>query len=342
MATTAMAQEYQVFDLGTLGGAESRAWDLNASAQVAGTSLNADEIHRGFLYTDGVMTALQTPRATMSSALAINDAGHVAGRANGVGGSGPAIYKDGDFQFLGSLNDEGTSGHTRGLSNTGLAAGWSVNENGWREAYFWDGKMQGLGTFGGRRSESYDLNDLGHVVGFAEDVDDDARGFIWTGDELVDLGTLGGSETYAHAINNSGLVVGESRNEDNEYRGFLWMDGVMEGIPTLGGDSSALVDVNEAGMAVGISKNEDDDNRAIIYDPDLGLIDLNTLVDSDLVLVEAWGINDAGAVVGLAITPEGHERAFLAIPAPATLLIFTPMLVRRRRHTPIVLTPQST
>src|SRR4051812_3228035 len=48
--------EYQVVDLGTLGGPSSSAADVNASKEVVGTSTTADGSSHAFLWHDGVMS----------------------------------------------------------------------------------------------------------------------------------------------------------------------------------------------------------------------------------------------------------------------------------------------
>ena len=74
-----------------------------------------------------------------------------------------------------------------------------------------------LPGLGGASSHAYDINDHGHVVGWALDPDDDRRPFIWTdADGTVDLGV-------AEAVTNSGWVVGMSRDPDGYELAVVWI-----------------------------------------------------------------------------------------------------------------------
>ena len=70
-------------DLGTLGGATSQADDINDIGQIVGTSLDATGRTRAFIFTDGVMTPLDTLvlrssfKGTLEEAVSINSAGQI-------------------------------------------------------------------------------------------------------------------------------------------------------------------------------------------------------------------------------------------------------------------------
>jgi probable HAF family extracellular repeat protein len=68
-------------DLGTLGGAESRAHGINDRGEVVGESQTASGETHAFLWRDGVMTDIGTmfENPDQSYAVAINDAGQIAG-----------------------------------------------------------------------------------------------------------------------------------------------------------------------------------------------------------------------------------------------------------------------
>ena len=77
---TANASNPVIIDLGTLGGTDSYAVDINDSGQVVGYShpAGSGEYH-AFLCATGVMTDLGTLGGNSSSASAINDHGQVVG-----------------------------------------------------------------------------------------------------------------------------------------------------------------------------------------------------------------------------------------------------------------------
>src|SRR4051812_30684197 len=78
-----LAQQYEVVDLGTLGGASSQAYGINQSGKVVGAAAVASGALHAFLYSNGSMTDLGTlGGGTSSIAKAINDSGVVVGVAN--------------------------------------------------------------------------------------------------------------------------------------------------------------------------------------------------------------------------------------------------------------------
>jgi probable HAF family extracellular repeat protein len=81
-------------DLGTLGGTNSSALDINDSGQVVGSSYNSSGQTHAFLYQNGAMTDLGTLGGTNSSAYAINDSGQVVGQASTSSGEQHAFIYD--------------------------------------------------------------------------------------------------------------------------------------------------------------------------------------------------------------------------------------------------------
>ncbi len=110
--------------------------------------------------------------------------------------------------------------------------------------------------------------------------------------EVIDLGTLGGNNSYATGINDSGEVVGGSAG-----RAFLYTDGTIQDI-----GPGRPTDINNAGEVVINSEG-----NAFLYSEGT-LKNLGTLGGSGS---SAFGINNAGKVVGWSYTKDGLARAFL-------------------------------
>ncbi len=129
-------------DLGTLGGKESVATDINNHEHVVGySSTYRDETH-AFLFMQGRMLDLGTLGGTESRANSINDRGQVVGSSSVAGSNQPHafLYKDGSITDLGSLD----SGESTALDIN--QSGYIVGKSGSRGFLYRDGKMLDLQT----------------------------------------------------------------------------------------------------------------------------------------------------------------------------------------------------
>ncbi len=311
----ASAQTWTVIDLG-LGKGE----DINANGQVVG-----DSAGRGWLWTDGVRTDIGSLDGTSHGwcvAFAINDLGQI------VGESRDALYRlrgflweDGVMTDLGVLS--GTTSRAFEINNIGQVVGRSDCDPSGNHAYLWQGGvMTDLGTLDGSgASKANDINESGQAVGWAGAPSvPDFRAVLWEDGVITDLGTLGSTKSEAFEITESGIVVGYSYTAADERHAFLWQDGVMTDLGTLPGASDSRAwNLNESGQVVG-----DSGGRAFMWQGG-AMIDLNDLIDPNTgwVLEVAYGINDAGQIVGGGTRMGGSSRAFLLNPPPIYALTIT-------------------
>jgi len=181
------------------------------------------------------------------------------------------------------------------------------------------------------------INDNGQVVGSTGSCADTPlvplvagpHAVLWQNGTATDLGGLGGTKiNVAAAINNRGEVVGAADLPSEipgfpgvQIHSFLWTkDDGMRDLGTLDGDFSSLAagtdGINNHGQVVGSSCDSSGNCRAYLWQDNV-MMDLNTLIptDSPLQLLQAWGINDAGEIAGLALVKStGEAHAFLATP----------------------------
>jgi len=313
----------QKFDLGTLGGPNSSvAWPVkNNNGLISGIAetANLDPLgetwscrfffprrtrHQclGFVWQDGVMTALPTLGGNNGYAAGANNRGQVAGWAETtfhdptcnppqVLQFEPVVYgpKNGQIQPLPTLFGD-PDGAATAINDRGQVVGISgicanaVGGLSAKHALLWnDGVPTDLGSLGGSAWHTpAAINNLGQVVGFS-DLPGDNNGknlnfhaFLWTKEiGMQDLGTLPGDTiSEGLGINDEGQVVGESCADAtfSVCRAFLWQNGVMT--------------------------------------------DLNTLVPpGSLSLIFANDINSSGEITGGAFNPAtGDAPAFLAVP----------------------------
>jgi probable HAF family extracellular repeat protein len=280
-------------DIGTLGGDQSIAWDINNSGKVVGLSYtgqldpNGNSLFHAFIRNNNAGMIDITPYAKDTTrSEAINDQNQIIVSQ----GNQAFVFNNGIESNLCTSLSRGCFAYD--INNSGLIVGYSevtlrqicqlVDENTTacfdvtaRRAHLWDnGNIKNLGTIGDATeefnwSQAVAINDNGQIVG-----DANHKCVLWNQDgTITDLGASG-SDCVAKGINNKGWVVGSvSTNTPNpESRAFLWR------------------------------KNQ-------------GVEDLNNLIrpNSGWVLNSANSINDAGYITGDGIV-NGKNRAFLLIP----------------------------
>ena len=265
-------------DLGTLGGPGSEGFDINASGDVCGSTV--DGTPRAFLYTGGVMRDIGTLGGFGSVALGINDAGLITGQADRpVGMRHAFLYSNGEMADLGTLGGEFSTG--RKINNSGAIVGGAETESGNTHAFLYSaGVMRDLGTLGGSLSEGAAINASGWVTGVATATT--AAGapfhaFLYDGERMLNLGTLSGGFSIGEGINAMGWVVGNAQvivAGSPVNHGFAY-DGSMH-------DLNDLLDASAAGWQV----------------------------------QEAGDINDAGQIAATAFHSGVGERAVLLVPVP--------------------------
>jgi probable HAF family extracellular repeat protein len=265
----------QMTSLGTLGGTSGIGNGINASAQVAGYSTRADGTYHAFTTINGTLTDIGDLGGGSAVAYGINDAGQVVGSAVTADGSNhPFLYSNGQ------MTDLGTLGSPSGTD-------------------FWN-SAQGV-------------NEAGVVVGTSYTASGNFRGFIWSNGKMTPLGTLGGQWSEGYAINNKGQTTGIAYTKGNlEAHAFLQSGNKVTDLGSLAGPLFASwgFAINDSGVVVG-QADFPDNYHAFVYSGGR-MKDLNKLIPagSGWMLQEAYGINNAGQIVGTGMH-NGQEHGFL-------------------------------
>jgi len=324
--------KYNAVDLGLLPGeSTSLAYDVNDDGVVVGAWFDTgDGQYHGFYY-DGMKHDLGPGRAT-----AINSAGEVAGYEIGAWRIDLQTMARTDLGTLG-----GPSCITLGINELGQVVGMSEMLSGPAHAFLSTATATGLidlGQLGYGYTKAYAVNSAGLVVGEAlVGSAADAWAVPFTYDSVGNpvMQQLSGSYVSgsAWAVNEAGHVAGwRSFNDDTWGKAFIHDGVTMNILPAMIGKAHAIpTAINESGEAVGYAFGEwvntdccgmmwsNSIHRAFVYQGNT-MDNLNDYIHagSGWLLLEAYGINESGWIVGRG-TKDSASRAFLLVPADPTV-----------------------
>jgi len=320
----AMLHDGMMHDLGTLGGTYSYGRRNNDTGQVTGISYTTGdaEIH-AFLWTpeapngnSGTMYDLGTLDGGLSYGYGINESGDVVGAAYTADNALHAFLYT-ECNGMVDLNTLVTA-----QSGWELANAVAINDAGQITGWGWiEGQQHAFRLTPVPEPTTIAMLALGGVAVAAcrrrrstmmlcllcsLSVSTSTQAARYSVAPLGHLGEFGPGSTTALDINNSGQVVGESFGQ-----AFLYDDGVMYGLV----DASRAYAINNSGQVAGwYYPAGAEDQRAFLWTPTTlnghtgTLQDLGTLGGSTS---RAFGINDAGHVVGESFTARGEVHGFL-------------------------------
>lgn len=303
VASASAAPEYNMIDLGTLGGRSSTPTDINDAGQVVGYADTRSGQSHAFFWNNGTMTDLGTLGGSYSYAAAINSNGQVAGESATLGGAVHAfLWDNGIMTDLGTLGGQNSA--ATGLNDRGQVVGWSNTIDGEVHVFLWDnGTMTDLGTLGGSESRACCINASGQVAGHSSIIpgSNTTVATLWSNGINTNIGALIPRQTSSDvsAINNIGQVVGTAYlNAIIANHAFFYNGSIATDLGTLGGNDSEATDINAAGQVAGTSRTTNGTFRGFLWSGGL-MNDLGVLSNTyNRAQSYACCINDAGQVAG--------------------------------------------
>ena len=331
-AAQSPATSYRIESVGVLDGDDSSfAFAISPRGWVTGMSRDATSgANQAFIYRDGEIRGRSADSGS-SIGWSINKSVQITGFVSLDATTSVAARWDGtDYIPLPTLG--GTSAQAFGINDDGVVVGGSqVEIDGPYQACSWaEGAVTPLASLGGASLASA-INNTGEIVGSAsKDANPAAPGShaaLWQSDELIDLGTIAGPTSLGRSINGRGQIVGHTTTSDDGLFGLdgthalLWEAGEMTDLGALpGANTSFGWDINASGLIAGTSANPNPPadgsaaNLAVIWSEG-NILDHNSLLTGGRGwnLTSAYGINDAGQIVGIGLL-DGLQRGFVLTP----------------------------
>ncbi|MCO6436250.1 MAG: hypothetical protein J5J06_04090 [Phycisphaerae bacterium] len=321
---------YEVVDLGTLGGEESRAFGMNNRGQVVGAADLKDGVSRAFVWEGDSLRKLDAPVGRASKAHSINANGQVVGSAQGSrGGHLPCLWDQGVIRLLDG--DDGPDGMASHINDAGQIAGWRDRtpdrvRGGPELAILWHRSQSielctanrfGRDAYSRFGSSAWGINNKGQVVGKTPG----GSAFLCQEGDFTLFELVTGEGACATAINEMGQVAGWGYINETQVHAFLWEQGRIKDLGSLGGSDARASDVNIHGHVVGDSaiaeldeSAESIEDHGFLWRDEL-LMDLNYLIapNTGWLITAANSINDAGWIAGTGIRG-GVAHAVLMTP----------------------------
>ena len=337
-ATVGLAAQTPTFSvqlLGTVpGGVTAYVSGINQTGEAvgyAGEGTSSCPNNCAVIWQDGTPTVLALAAKLYAEAVAINNAGQVAGNAltpNGTGGDNytAVVWNNAVPTLLPGPASQYTQTNATSINDAGTVAGYAYEAGApGLEAIEWNGVTPTvLGTEPGCTgvtdgSIATAINNVGSVVGYILCPNDVAT--VWYGTTPALLG--GG---VPHAVNNTGLIVGKGVGGAT-----AWGNGVATPLQTLPGASSSAsgsaTAVNNKGIIVGttqVSKETPPGKitfHALVWSSvSAAPQDLNNLISAamakEYLLTGATGINESCSIVvnGFSRKDTVNNIAFLLKP----------------------------
>jgi len=252
---------FTVENLGTLGGAASRATAINDDGTVVGVSISTDGTAQGFTWSDGQIQPLRVG-STPFIAFDVNRTGDVAGYTITNRLTEAALVRaNGQTVSLGTLGGDYSAAF--GVSDAGVVVGTGQTPGGPVRAFQWDGQIASLGAFGAESSEAFGVSPGGIPVGAA--TQPDGRSVAFIGTALV----AGSASSRAYAADDRGAAVG-SVLDGTAVRPVRWRpDRSALSLLAPGSPFAEAYDISAIGWVVGTTATGTP-QAASLHDPKAG------------------------------------------------------------------------
>jgi probable HAF family extracellular repeat protein len=308
------ASLYQFTDLPpTHGNAYSRAFSINSSGHVVGFS-NSSAGPTDISVWTGSNGFVLGSLGSIAYGLSINDADQIATKeAN-------AVRIDSASGETKTLIGVGVYSSATAINNAGLVVGVAKTSMGNERALLWNPDVgtgaaatRDLGSLGGRPTDwsgAFGINELDEIAGISQDAAGRYHAVLWTHGATIDIGAAFSSNSISYDVNNTGLVIGEVNSGNPRNSGFVWKNGEITLLPFVPRS------INDQGQIVGFTDTGSYPRGTPYLYQDGVLTDLSALSRVPGTIVNAFGINSGGQIVGGYLALDGIEHGYVLTPVP--------------------------
>lgn len=155
------------------------------------------------------------------------------------------------------------------------------------------------------------MNDAGSLVGNYTDANGITHGFLEDANGVHEIAVPNGTNTQPEAINNHGDIAGSFEYPVGSAHGFILRNGSFTTIDFPGAVATFIFDMNDHGAIAGMyAPDEISAARGFKMD-DSGFISLVPPLPNPSEGTVAFGINNAGDIVGFSVSLEARTFSFL-------------------------------
>jgi probable HAF family extracellular repeat protein len=232
------------------GGATSiLAWGIDTAGTIVGQYDDKNGTH-GFVFSNGVFSALNVPGATKTYAYGISANGRqIVGYDTDQAGQMHGFRLDAAGYTI--LDVPGAV--AAGINDAGQIVGFATDQQGGQHGFLYTGgaSTTTLDAPGAVATQAMGINYAGQIVGSYQDGNQRWHGFLYAGGTFTTLDYPGGTSTYAHKINDTGQIAGTYQDGNQQCHGFLYAGGTFTTLDYPGGANTQAHAINNAGQVAG-------------------------------------------------------------------------------------------